>query len=433
MKMTSFQIVLSGAFVFFILLGVGLFATQGGVNGGSGVGHVVIWGTVDQSEMDAALTALRQNDKTFGDVSYVEKSGSTYTADLINGMASGSGPDLFLLPQDQILAFADKVTPIPYATVSQAAFTSAFIDEGRMYLSSQGISAMPLLVDPLVMYWNRDMFSQAGFPQPPQYWSDLLTVAPRLTQIDGSANVTKSAVSLGTYNNVMYAKQILSAMFMQAGDRVIDFSTDGKLVPVLGSRVDNSSDIPAVSALQFYTEFADPAKTSYSWNRSLPQSQDAFVAGTSAVYFGLASEYLSIAARNPNLRFSVAELPQIKGGSATLTFGTITGVAISRAAANPSGAATVALALSAQPGISALMQATNLPSVRRDIVPDTSASAASAVFAQAALISSAWLDPNPQKTDDLFQTMIESVVNGKADPQAAVGETTQTLLTMMPK
>jgi len=67
-------------------------------------------------------TALRQSDKaTFDQVTYVQKNSSTYTNELINAMASGSGPDLFLVDQDSITLFSDKVSTIPYSAISQQA------------------------------------------------------------------------------------------------------------------------------------------------------------------------------------------------------------------------------------------------------------------------------------------------------------------------
>jgi len=38
----------TGIFVGLILIGVGVFATVNGINGGSGAGSVVIWGTMDR-------------------------------------------------------------------------------------------------------------------------------------------------------------------------------------------------------------------------------------------------------------------------------------------------------------------------------------------------------------------------------------------------
>ncbi len=427
MKMTNFQLIVSGVFGLFIVAGIAAFALSGGLTGGTGVGTVTIWGTASQDTMDKTLATLRETDKSFLSVNYVQKDAATYQSTLVDAMAAGGGPDLFLLPQDDITQFGNKISLIPYTAVSQPTFTSSFVDEGQLFLTSQGSLALPLIVDPLVMYWNRDLFSSAGLAQPPQYWSDVLSMAPSLTVLGGNAAVLQSAAALGEWSNIAYAKEILSALFLQAGDPLVTYDQSGAPQSTLGITPQGATENPATSALTFYTDFANPSKTSYSWNHSLPEAGAAFAAGQVAMYFGFASDLKVLAAENPNLHFSVAMLPQIKGNTTKMTFGRLTGVALSRTAANPTGALTIAEKLTAQAGIVALVQASNLPSVRRDVALNTSASTAMTVFAQSALIARGWYDPNPSATDAIFKTMIESVVSGQNQPGSAVSQAAQSL------
>jgi ABC-type glycerol-3-phosphate transport system substrate-binding protein len=234
-------------------------------------------------------------------------------------------------------------------------------------------------------------------------------------------------VALGTWQNIDHAKDILSTLFLQAGDGIVARSPEGTLVPVFGQTPQGAPANPAESALRFYSEFADPSKTTYSWNDSLPKSSVAFASGDLAVYFGYASEYAAIAARNPNLHFNVALLPQLQGNAAHLTFGQLTGVAISRSAQNPSGALLVVEKLTGQQAISMLTPAVSLPPVRRDVVVDTSNNAALQVFVQSSLIAHSWLDPDPSQTDPIFKTMIESVISGAQLPAGAIAEAAQSL------
>ncbi|OGC84717.1 hypothetical protein A3F55_02550 [Candidatus Adlerbacteria bacterium RIFCSPHIGHO2_12_FULL_53_18] len=423
--MSTFQIIVLGVCAALILIGVGVFASFGGVLGGGGTGQVVIWGTLDGTMMNNVLTSLRNADETFQDVSYTEKNPATYDTELLNAMAAGTGPDLFLIDSDKLHSFSDKIITIPYRLVSQNVFLNSFVDESELFLTTQGELALPFTIDPLVMYWNRDLLATAGLGEPPRYWNELLAVAPKVTALDRS-NITKSAVALGTWSNVAHAKEILSTLFMQAGDRVVVRGEDGALLPVLGSATGGgSADAP--SALRFYTDFANPTKTTYSWNRGLPLSTNAFVAGDVALYFGFVSEFNAIAARNPNLRFSVAQVPQVEGALSSATFGRMTGLAIPRSARNIEGAAIIAEKLVSAETIALVAQATGLPPVRRDVVFDTSANAAAGVFAGAALIARGWLDPEPEATDDIFQAMIESVISGGAEPANAVNTAAQGL------
>ncbi len=427
MKMSNFQIIVTGLFVFFIIAGVGIFAAFGGLLGGSSTGPVTMWGTFDSSIMSNMLTELRSSNKVFANVTYVQKNPATYESDLLNAMASGSGPDLFMVSQTQSYSFTNKITPIPYSAVSQAQFSTSFVDEGQLFLSQTGALALPFSIDPLVMYWNRDMYATAGIALPPAYWNDFLTTSPKITSLDRSSNISQAAVALGTWSNITNAKAILSALFMQAGDPIVVRGSAGGLVAAFGQTPANAPANPAESALRFYTEFANPSKTSYSWNPSLPQSVDAFAGGTLGAYFGFASEYSTLAARNPNLSFAVAVLPQLQGNSTRSTFAQITGVAISRTAANPSGALLVAEGLTGQQAISLLAAAVPLPPVRRDVAVDTSNNAAMLTFVQSSLIAHGWLDPSPKATDSMFKNMIEQVLSGATEPAGAVAEGSQVL------
>ena len=425
--MTNFQLIFTGIFVLLILVGVAVFSLFGGIGGKSTIGVVTVWGTVDQTAVDQALQGLRQSNKELSDVRYVQRPSGTYAADLVNAMASGTGPDLFFIGQDEVFLFADKIQVVPYSTLSQSTFINSYIDEGQLFLTEQGALALPLLIDPLVMYWNRDMLASAGVSQPPRYWSELITLAPKITKLDPSLTIQKSAVALGEWQNISHAKAILTTLFLQAGDPIVARDTSGIQVVVFGTTPQNLPENPAVSALKFYTEFANPSKTTYSWNRSLPKSQDAFTAGDVALYFGMASDYEALKARNPNLRFAVAPLPQIQGNSTTLTFGQMTGVALSRSAPNAIGALTAAQILTGPAAALAFAQANKLPPVRRDVVVDTSADAAQAVFVQSALVARAWLDIDKQKTDTLYAGMIESVISGKSELSSAVAEVSLSL------
>lgn len=433
MQTSTFQIIFLGICATLILIGVGVFASYGGFSGGKSIGRVVLWGAVDEVVVREVVGALREADKSFDGFTYIEKDPATYEADLVNAMANGTAPDLFILPGESIIQFSDKVLTIPYSSVSQSAFLGSFVDEGQIFLVPGGALALPFSIDPLVMYWNRDLFAGAGLANPPAFWNDFLSLSPKITSLDSGSNVKQSAVALGEWRNISHAKEILSALFMQAGDKVVVRGEDGKLQSVFGKTPSGYRENPAASALTFYSQFANPSKTSYAWNRSLPSSSEAFASGDLAVYFGFASEYAGLVERNPNLRFSVEELPQIEGNSAQGTYGKITGLAIPRTARNGAGALVIAELLSSKAGSAILSKTAGMPSVRRDVSASTEQSAAAEVFARAALKANMWLDPSPKATDSIFRTMVESVVSGKNQSPEAVSDAAEELRRLIAK
>ena len=116
-----------------------------------------------------------------------------------------------------------------------------------------------------------------------------------------------------------------------------------------------------------------------------------------------------------------------------MTYGALTGVALSRGAHNAQGALLVAQKLTAQAAISVLTGIAGTPPVRRDVAVDTSASASGAVFVQSALIARGWLDPDPAGSDSVFKTMVESVLSGKQQPGQAVFDASSSFTQLFPK
>ena len=421
-SITTFQAVVLGIFFFFIVIGVVIFAGVGG-NDQPTLPPLTIWGVVDERTFNGLLATFNiATQVNAPSVTYVQKSPASLGGELINAIASGKAPHLVLLPHDLLLSQRDKLLLIPEATLSARTLKDTFAQEGELFLAQGGTYGIPFSVDPLVMYWNRDLLFGAGAGNPPSTWDEMVALAPSLSVSDSGGTIRKSAAPLGGFSNYANAKGLLSALFFQVGTPIIASMPDGSVSIALDTQSPDglaSSD----SALRFYTDFANPTKTTYSWNRSLPEARRAFVSNFLVFYFGFASEYQELKAENPNLNFDVARLPQIKGASAPVTYGKLTGIVIPAGAENQTYAAgLVSLAgLLISPDFEkAFGEAFSIPPARRDILGDTPPDAASAVFYSSGLISRGWLDPNPQASQAIFKSMVESVTSGQDTVRQAI-------------
>jgi ABC-type glycerol-3-phosphate transport system substrate-binding protein len=414
--MSKFQLILIGVFGIFILIGVLVFAFY---RGGSGVqSQISVWGTMPLDTFTAVFSTLPiSKDKTIS-VFYTYKSEEGFDKDFVEALASGAGPDLIFLSQDSLLTHRNKLYVIPYESYPERTFKDTFIEEGELFLDSSGVLAIPITVDPLMMYWNRDVFSTEGVAQPPRYWDEFFNLSKQFTKKDGALNISRATVPLGEYSNITNAKEILSTLMMQAGTSIVTKDQSGYRT-TLNDNPTGSAIMPAISALNFYTDFSNPTKTHYSWNRSLPSSQFMFISGDLAVYFGFASEFSLLKIKNPNLNFDVAEIPQSRN-STKITFGTMQGLAITKASRNPSAAFAVAMGLSTPDAISTFAQYQGLPPVRRELLARGAKNPNQALFYNSALVSRAWYDPNRVATERVFQTMIESVTSGRAQSSDAI-------------
>lgn len=420
--------------VFVILLILGFLGFSGKISlptsgGEIDYGQVTLWGTYPQTTMQEIILANMKGNKSIT-INYVQKNAKTFNADFIEALASGKGPDLVLLAQDEIVKKMDKFIVIPYQTYPERDFKNTFIEEGEMFLLPNGVLALPFTIDPIVMYWNRDIFTSALIPAPPAFWSDFYDLVPKITMRDKDGNIIKSMVAFGEYSNVSHAKEIVSTLIMQAGSPIV-VNTNGSFTAMLSATGGVSAENPVVTAMRFFIEFSKSDKDSYSWNRSLPESRAMFDAGDLALYFGYASEYASIRQKNPHLNFDVALLPQVSKMAAKLTFGRIHGAAIVAASKNQLGALYAASLLSGQSFVGSASASLGLPPVRRDLLAGSPKDAVFSVFYSSALIARAWYDPSPIETDSLFMTMIESVTSGRSSMNQSLNVAQSNMSTLL--
>jgi ABC-type glycerol-3-phosphate transport system substrate-binding protein len=413
-----FQYVVMGIFIFFTIVGAILFSTyRSKEQAGSNI-NITIWGTLPADSFSTFVNRFfSENDLKYM-VDYVERDSATFDRDLVEALASGVGPDAIILPEDLIVRYANKIYPIPYAVLPELNFKETFIQEGELYMTSKGILALPFTVDPLVMYWNRDIFNNASVTKPPVTWAEISNLVTKMTKKDQMQNILSSTVALGEFRNINNAKEILSALIIQAGNSIIKTDSDGKFSSAL-----NDSDLADSSAelsLKFYTNFSNPVKPEYSWNRSLSNSRDVFTNGDLAMYFGFASEYILIKNKNPNLNFDVALLPQIANAKTYNTFGNMLGFAIMKNSSNPAGTYTVITTLTSAQAYPFWTNIFNLPSARRDVLGQIDNSSIKTIFNKSAIMSKGWWDPNSAQTGVIFQEMVESYTTGREAISGAI-------------
>jgi multiple sugar transport system substrate-binding protein len=425
MKKSVFQTVLVVVFIVMAVGGAIYFAnppkdddalTPGGITG-----TVTIWGTYPAT---SGLSELWDNFKksTNGAVSveYVAFDPRTFDREIVEALASGRGPDVLLLPDDLVLRHSDKILPMGYTPqFGQREFMSSFIQAAEIYLRSDGIIAFPFAVDPMVMYWNRDLFSNASVAEPPKYWDEFLLLTPKLTKTDRSLKITQSAVAFGEYENVKNAKSILSMFFIQAGSPIVATRND---VPttLLVKTEGGGRNLGIESVMRYFMDFANPLKTTYTWNRARANSEDEFLAGNLAIYFDYASSYERIRQKNPNLNFGVAMVPQVRDAKTQLTIARLHGLSVMKSSKQQALAFASLPLLLKQETASGFAEVYDLPPVRRDLLAKPPSDAQKAVAYDSALRSRTWLDPKPEETEKAFRDAVESISSGRTDEKSAV-------------
>jgi len=423
----NFQLIVIIVFITLAIVGVLVFSGAiplGEDNSELGQGTVVLWGTVRGDLIAGMLEDFNTANPTYL-VQYVQKNKDTFDRDLLEALATGTGPDMFFLPDDLAYHYSNKIFPIPYSSFSEASFKGAFASAGEVFLTGSGILALPLTIDPMVMYYNRTMLDASGVVYPPNTWTDLIEVTPKLTQKDEANQISKSAVALGHFSNVNHAKDILVTLFMQSGNPIVA-EQGGTFVSKL---YDIGRDLGPF--LKFYTDFADPTNGVYSWNKSFPSSVDAFSREELAFYFGYGSELPDLVNRNPNQNFLMAPMPQVKDSNLRATKANVMGIAISRFSRNLNTTFIAANAMATSNFASILAGVLNTAPARRDLLSVKQTDSYKPILYSSALYSRSWLDPKESDTDTIFRGMIDSVLANNSSPSDAVKDASSKLGLML--
>lgn len=371
-------------------------------------GKVTIWGTLDKTAMTNVLDTLTGN--TNGDltVSYIQKNKETYQTDLIEAFAKDKTPDLFIITEDMIIENKPYITVIPFSSFAEKDFNNTFIDGADIYKNSKGILAFPLLIDPMVMYYNKNLLSNEGIVNPPSYWDELFTLNDRLTKKLNNNSITESMIALGEFDNVNNAKDIIMTLMQQSGNSVIE-KADKSYVANMNNNPLSLKETPVESVLNFYIQFSNPSLSSYSWNKVMPNSFDLFIGDKLAFYLGHASELFKIEKTNPNLSFDIKMIPQARGVPYKRTGANIYAIALSKKSTNPSVALYVAQSLSYGASASDLSKETSLPPAVRSLLSNKPSVPYLDTFFNSAIISRAWIDPNDKKTDKIFKELLSNI------------------------
>jgi ABC-type glycerol-3-phosphate transport system substrate-binding protein len=427
-NMRPFQVIIMIVFILLAFIGLYLFATFSGFgNNANKIGTVVIWGTLPQAAMKQELSALASADKEYSKVTYVQRPAATFDQDLSDAIASGNGPDMIIINQEQLIDENNKLNVIPFSTLPQRTFINSYLPEYNLYLNATGTFGIPFVLDPLVLYYNQSLLSGANVPVAPKTWEAVTGLAPSLTKQNAGQSISQSAIDFGGYSNVDNARGILSLLFLQAGSTITQSTASGVRSTLASTDQNADGTTPAASALNFYTQFSDPTRTVYSWNASFDEARNVFIAGNLAFYVGYASEEASLKAANPNLAFDMAQIPQPQTASHATDYGLAYAFAIPKASKNPTGAYSTALALTGSAVLPSVSQALGMAPAARSLLIASPSDSFAPVYYPEALIAEGWLSPAPATTDSIFSAMISNITSGRYQLPTAINMADQAL------
>lgn len=251
------------------------------------------------------------------------------------------------------------------------------------------IFGLPLSLDTLAMYYNKDLFNNAGISTPPEFWNrEFQQDVKKLTKQNNKGEIIQSGVALGGSDNIERSSDILSALMMQNGTVMME---DGAVrFHQRPSAFADRNYNPGMDALRFYTDFANPAKEVYSWNQSQENSLDMFVQNKLAMMLGYSYMLPIIQSRAPKLNFTLTSLPQIEGNPQSINFANYWVESVSKKSEATEEAWDFILFMTNKNRIKTYLDKTNRPSALRSFIDTQRESETIGTFVEQTLTAKSW-------------------------------------------
>ncbi|HLD21355.1 MAG TPA: extracellular solute-binding protein [Patescibacteria group bacterium] len=254
-----------------------------------------------------------------------------YEDALFDAWAKGEGPDIFSVPNWRLGRFTELISPMP----TSVQLTTSYVKKSFMkkelivkankivfpspvrlrdqfvdvvtsdVVFNDQIYGLPLSMDTIALFYNRDLLSKAQIAIPPTNWEEFKNAVQTIVKKDDEGKVVLPATALGTASNIPYFNDVLSAIMIQNGAVMAESGHTG-----FADEIENQRK-PGIEALDFYTKFSNPTWKTYSWNDDQLDALEVFTQGNLAFYFGYHQDIPEIERRAPNLNFSYTKLPQL--------------------------------------------------------------------------------------------------------------------------
>jgi ABC-type glycerol-3-phosphate transport system substrate-binding protein len=420
MKLRPFELILVVLFAGLGFLALVLLASYKGIVGDEApvVGAVTIWGTLDSGPINQILKEIKDSNEDYKDVTYYYVGANDFSQTLTNALVDGTGPDVILISHEQLVELRKRISAFSYEYFPERDVRNTYIDGADIFALNDGMYAYPVAVDPIMLYWNRDLLTGKGFLSAPTTWEDLVNVQfPTLIDRGFDRSINRGVVAMGEYENIRNSFGLLSALLIQSGSKGV--VEEGVEYQILLDQSSVNGGRPLYNALDFYTRFSRVNNILYSWNRSFEEDRSEFIAEDLSFYFGYGSEAKAIEQLNPNLSFDIAEIPQGAAATVRRTYGNFYGLSLVKNTKNQAGALKVMALLGNQTNAAWIAIEYGMAPAHRSLVSAGSNDTYGRIIYKSAPIAYGWLNPPRHNVDPIFTSMTRDVNENRYEAGAA--------------
>ena len=377
-------------------------------------GQLTIWGIDNQEAFRDAIDSYASLYKDLH-IAYKQIDPNNYENILVDALASHSGPDIFMFHRSWLQKHGNKVVPLDSTQFPILKLRQLYPDiVEKDFVSNGKIYALPLYLDSLALFYNKDIFNNKGIAVTPTTWDDFKLLVPFLTTYDTAHQIQKSAAAIGgSDKSITVAPDILSLLMLQSGSGIAKTSSYGNGI---------NFDQQAGSGFNFYLQFSNPTNNYYTWSDSLNNYLDAFGAGNTAMIFGYARDINNIKSKSPFLNFDIIPAPQFNPNQ-PVNYADYWGLAVSNQSPYPQYAWDFINYMTTDPqNISSYLKATNLPPAIRTMVAQYQSDPVLNAFAKQSLTAQAVPQQDIFAYNQAISNMIEYVLSGKLTVDGALRE-----------
>ncbi len=403
-------------------------------------------------EYVAKHPGLKINYRKFSDFEEYEKT-------ILNEMAEGEGPDIFSMQNTWFKSNYKKLAPLPSTMGTPGDFESTFVDVAYKDLVGtdqdglEQVFALPMTVDTLALYYNKDHFEDrlASQGKPSSTWEGIKDDVYLLNKEDSSFDRFEvSGIAMGRADNISRGVDILYLLFLQYG---VDFYDDILSEAKFAGKKGGVFTYPAREALDLFTSFADEQNKNYSWNEYVVDDDtggkevEAFAAGEVSMIIGYSYTYADIVnyinvlesngkqAIDKNA-IRVAPIPQIYDPAVStdkrVTYASYFAETVSRNSEYPDLAWDFLIELTSKKNLEYYFDETKKPTSRRDMIEDQRSSPIYGVFADQIGFAESFPILDYYLYKDLFSEVIADV-NKNGLSNGGLVEAQDIITEMLPK
>lgn len=401
-----------------ILMAVGIlpgFKKKTGPGGSQAKISLEFWG-IDSADAFRDVIESYQNANQNVKITYRQVSPDDYEETLIDSLASRRGPDVLMFNHFWVPKHFEKFYPVPATLLNIKQLKEAFVDVVADDLVWQDkIYGLPLWIDTLALFYNKDLLNGAGIALAPTTWQEFQEDSKLLTDKALTGEIKKSGSAFGTASNINDAADVLSVLMIQAGSPITK----------AGGQADFNNEA-GHQALAFYTSFANPASLYYSWNNNFADSLDVFSQSKVAMIIDYASSREKIKNKNPYLNYAIAPLPQAaKDPNVVKNCADYWALGVSAISQYPTSAWDFIFYLTGYQQTKQYLSITGKPPAGRILIKEMLNDEKIGVFAKQALSAKSWPQKDAGKNRQILLNMIESVVNGRLSIDNALSQASE--------